>query len=114
MDGCERDTEFYDGVLEACQKCEDVCRGCNVVCTGGCLTFCRNNCGVYFNHYCLSNETAEEVVMTTVDGSPSVDQKGWMEENISAGPTSGSAYEGIHLYLLPFLVWCALVAGNSQ
>jgi hypothetical protein len=69
---------------------------------------------VYFDQHCSSNGTAEEGMMATVDGGLGVDQDGWMLENISAGPTSGSVHEGIHLYLLFLLVWCALVVGNNQ
>jgi hypothetical protein len=52
---CDPYAEFYDAVIESCQKCEDVCRACNTVCVRDCLVFCYRNCKQYFELHCWEN-----------------------------------------------------------
>jgi hypothetical protein len=47
-DGCIPEVQYYDGVVDSCQNCADVCLSCTRD-----TTFCVSNCAEYFKKMCI-------------------------------------------------------------
>lgn len=78
---CDDNNQYYDGVVDKCCQCSDICQGIN-------LLFCINNCGSYYFRESVFWKKVSGVLWDTDDHLASLEDKSTPPNNQLVSPNN--------------------------